>query len=457
MAEEIKHQNELPTVKLSLGLEGSASSAATVQLEIDRGADVLGQLTLSFEDLGVHPEFDPASFRYEEPPFRFSEHVRGDIERMVGSALKNGPLLWLQLNPPVGHLASMPWETMLEPVVGQVPIVRIPNFLLNSPLTVDVVDMVICLSEPKAKDPFAGAEFLRKLVPALLGLSRTELRLHIFTDAKTHSRLQTDPSLGAFDKRVLLHDPAYLKEEGQEEKRSAADATRSVRNPWLRWIVDEMREATADVAHFVTHGYLQKGQSALALAASPLENKDPLWAHFIGPGELAAFLDQLGAWSVGFTSPPFNFSSLGLRQFFDDVARLRAGPVLHHEASGDGATDELASAYADLFLGQAPAFRRTVSMYAHPGLFVESESPVSMSSSVADTLVTKWLDEPATVSAEDSVWTTSTQRYLEQTVARMFPVEVKPESHIQKAAADGVAQALKFVNEVLSKHAEVDT
>src|SRR5438477_300441 len=127
MAESIKHENKLPTVKLSLGLDGSARTAATVQLEVNRGTQVVGQLTLSFEDLGVHPDFDPATFRYGEPHFAFSERVQAEIDGLVGQALEGRPVLWLQLAPPVGHLASFPWEAMLEPVVGRLPIVRIPN------------------------------------------------------------------------------------------------------------------------------------------------------------------------------------------------------------------------------------------------------------------------------------------------------------------------------------------
>jgi hypothetical protein len=453
MAELIKRENTLPTIKVSLTLEGAATGTSPiVQLEIDRGSDATGRLKLTAQDLNIPPGFDPATYRYSEPSFAIAERLWPAIQRPVQVAMEDAKILWLQLAPPLGDLAVLPWERMLEPIVGQIPIVRIPGLSLLTPLSVDRIDIVVCMSEPRAKDPFDGSGLLRRLVSSLQAIHPLEPYVHIFTDRETHAELSRpgEGQLGSQKSRVILHDPAgvppVIRSAGEG---SLSDPSGAVTNPWLLWIIDEMRESTAEAVHFVTHGYLRNGQSALALAESPRHNDDSLWSRFIGPNQLAACLAQLGAWMVGFTSPPQNFSHMGLRQFFDEVARLRAGPVLHHDATRDQHAEDLAGAYAELFQSRSPSTHRAVSMYAHPALFAESGSPDSLLfESFADTLVTNALG-PTEPTTEDPAWVTTTRRYLEQSVAQLFPDQSQDASKIQRAAGEGVDSALRFVNDVL--------
>src|SRR5262249_41642479 len=157
-------------------------------------------------------------------------------------------------------------------------IVRIPDFSLFTPLSADRLDIVVCLSEPRAKDLFDGPGFLRRLVPSLLTIHHPlEPYVHIFTDRETHAELNRyGEGQIAFDNgRVVLHDPAGAPPAIRAAKEgSISDPFGVVTNPWLRWITDEMRESTAEVVHFVTHGYIRSGQSALALAESPNHNQD---------------------------------------------------------------------------------------------------------------------------------------------------------------------------------------
>ena len=120
-----------------------------------------------------------------------------------------------------------------------------------------------------------------------------------------------------------------------EPPEPGAVAGEQVSDPWLRSILDEMRGTTVEAVHFVTHGYVTGDQPAIAVAESPTRNDDRLWARFIGPGQLTACLTQLGAWSVGFSSPPANFSRMGLRELADNIARQRPGPVIYHDAGSD--------------------------------------------------------------------------------------------------------------------------
>jgi len=449
MAELIRKENNLPTIKVNLSDSSLSGDSPDVVLEVSRGREVVGRVALRSEDLNIPPDFDPAAVHYWDPQFAISQRfwpaIRGPAERARGSERA----LWLQLAPPVGHLAVLPWERMLEPVVGPTPIVRIPNFTLFTPLSVDRIDIAVCLSEPEAKSRFDGAGFMRRFAPTLLDRHQGELHVHVFSDAETYANLMEIPQaeLGSGVGRLHLHDPARAPNAIRSaSKGSISDPTGAINSPWLLWMIDELRELTIDVVHFVTHGYLRSGQSALAVAESPMRNEDRIWARFIGPNQVAACLAQLGAWAVGFTSPPENFSTMGLRQFYDDVARLRAGPIVYHDAREDQQAEDLAGAYAGLFMGASPAFRRAVSMYAHPGLFAGKTLPEGFADSFADALVSKSLGPPTPTT---EAWVTSTQRYLEQAVARLFPEQRLPNSKIEQATGRGVEHALRFVSEVL--------
>lgn len=416
-------------IKLSMTLGTAAGDAPQVHLEVDRGLSPFGEeLTLDLDDLGIGPDFDPAR-RELDQHFAFAPPLWPQIRELVKTALAGEPVLWLQLAPPVGPLAAMPWEAMLEPIVGRVPIVRIPNFSLLAHPSADPIDFVICLAEPEMNDRFDGGAYVSRLVRSLLAVRPSPPRIHVFTDAHTYPTLLTDPELWSHGTRVVLHAPPCAHGSPRKNGNSPPDAARYLRTPGLIWIVDEMREATADIVHFVSHAEVWSGQSSLAFAGSWARGGEPSLARSAGPPEIAAFLDLLGAWSVGFTSLPGDFSAMGLRQFVDDVARLRAGPVLHHDAWHDQTADGLAAAYASLLFGRPPGCQPEISMYAHPGLFTATAPPDGdWANSFADHLMRRAPGTPANVSAVDPAWTMSTRRYLEQTVAQLFPEEVRARS-----------------------------
>jgi hypothetical protein len=456
MAELVKLQNRLPTVKLSVGFESSASPGRPVPvvwIEIQRGSSMIARIRASQDDLGVPADFDPATYRYSEPPFAFSQNLGDQIGAATSMALGEEAVLWLQLADPVGFLSVLPLERMLRPFVGGGrPIMRIPNFALSPAIPADSIDIAVCLSEPAASILFDGLEFLRGFIPALL--DTYPARMHIFTDADTYGEMITDHSLGRFTgaaARLVLHDPAGAPPAARTATESRSDSGTAVTNPWLLWMLQELADVTVDVVHFVTHGYTRGGQSALALAESPVANEDRMWARFVGPNQAAAWLVHLGAWAVGFTSPVRNFSSMGLREFFDDLARLRAGPILHHEAGLDPLSTEAARAYAGLLLGQQPELLPAVSLYAHPLVFSGNRYPGETGvDSFADVMVSSSLG-PQPPASSAPAWVTSTRRYLEQSVATMFPEPEEPTSTAQVAAGEGAERALRFVSEVLGR------
>jgi len=455
VAEAVKQQYALPTIKFSLEFESSdklGRPVPVVLIDIDQGSVRITGIRASQDELGVPDDFDPATYpSYTEPSFEFSSGLGQQIGAAAAGALGQEEVLWLQLADPVGFLSVLPLERMLRPFVGHRPIVRIPNFALSPAAPADSIDIAVCLSEPLSKFAFGGPYFLSAFIPALL--DAYPARMHVFTDLYTHQQMTADPSLGPFTGagRLVLYDPVGAPPATRIAAGSTRDSGPAVTNPWLLWMLQELSGVTVDVVHFVAHGYTRGGQSALALAESPNRNEDRLWARFVGPNQTAAWLTQLGAWAVGFTSPAPNFSSMGLREFFDDLARLRAGPVVHHDAGLDPVSAEAAHAYAGLLTGQQPGLLPAVSMYAHPSVFTDLPYPgrPAPNSFAAEVVTSSLGPQPPAVSAP--AWVTSTRRYLEQSVATMFPEAEEPASSAQMATGEGAKQALTFVNDVLDR------
>lgn len=455
MALEVKRQYDLPTIKFSLGFESVGSlgqPVPVVLIDIEQGPAAITSIRAYQDELGVPGDFDPATYpSYAEPAFEFSPSLGRQIGTAAASILGEGAVLWLHLADPVGFLSVLPLERMLRPFVGNRPIVRVPNFALSPAAPTDSIDIAVCLSEPLASISFDGLQFLRTFIPALL--DTYPARMHIFTDAYTHQEMTGDHSLERFTVAgsLVLHDPAGAPPSARIAAGSIGDSGTAVTNPWLLWMLQELTGVTVDVVHFVTHGYTRGGQSALALAESPTRNEDRIWARFVGPNQTAAWLTHLGAWAVGFTSSARNYSSMGLREFFDDLARLRAGPIVYHDAALDPLSADAARAYAGLLTGQQPDLLAAVSMYAHPSVFAGHLYPGQTGpDSFAGEVVTSSLD-PQQPFVSEPAWVTSTRRYLEQSVATMFPEAEEPTSSVRMAASEGAKQALTFVSDVLGR------
>lgn len=452
MTPEPTTENRLPAVLLNLDMEPTGESSPpvpVVMIQVKLGAEAIARVSVSPAELGLPEQFDPSSFRYEEPPFAFPARAGDLIGTAVNTMLGPSETLWLHLADPVGFLSLLPLEQMLHRFVGDRLIVRVPNFTLPTPRPAGPVTIAVCASEARAKASFNAVSFLAGLVPALLDVGRPAV-IHLFTDVEKYPEIAQIEGFRrlAGDERLIVHDPARAPSPVLPQQDAALeDSGTAVSNPWLQWMLQELRGTTADIVHFATHGYTYGGQSALAVAESPRVNRDLLWARFVGPNQLAACLSRLGAWAVGFSSPAPNFSSMGIRDLFDDMARLRPGPVLHHDARSDASVSELVRAYRRLLgAGQTERFV-SVDMYAHPSL-LDLPSQLLGPESFAGELVHSYLGASAPA-APAPAWVTSTWRYLEQSVARMFPEQGKPVSPAQAAAGKGVEQALRLAGRLI--------
>jgi hypothetical protein len=333
--------------------------ATVLRLRLDRGSGaergLVAGLAVVFELLVngepvFHQHVDagalrlPTSFEdarrltYREPRFAIPRHLLEEI-RSHTRGLPRGAPIWLELAHPTGTLPLLPWERMLQ---SRVPVLRRPYFDLQPDPYIDAFDVVLCASAPAAKDNFDAAALLLRVTREIIDGLPERAVVHVFADRATHGAVQQDlvglaRSSPAGRGTIRVHDPeesaAYTVPPGDGH---ASGAVEVIQNPWLRWIHASFVGSgrSVDVVHFICHGYLTRDQGAIALAESPLVNQDREWARFVGASELSTFLTQVGALSLGLTSPERNFSRLGLRLLVDQVARTRPGSALLHDADG---------------------------------------------------------------------------------------------------------------------------
>jgi hypothetical protein len=439
--QQVRTMENLPTVKVSLsfGGGGGGSYSPGVDFEVGHGAQVLRRFTVDPAAVGIPPGFDPAGYRGDEPEFSLAEEVTAQL---AGAGLRDdaGGTLWLQLASPIGYLAALPWEQMLWPVFPGWPIFRIPDFTLVPERGAGPVDMVVCISEPSTEPQRAAPMLLAELLGTSVTDGPFDITVHVLADLPTYRLLSDRPELAS---RVVLHDPRHAA--GGSDGGAPDGGESPASDPWLSWLLREMQGRPVEAVHFFAHGFVSGGQPAIAMAESPTTHDERLWARFISPGQLAACLTQLGAWSVGFSSPPGNFSPLGLRQFADSAARLRPGPVIYHSGSPDATS--AGWAYASVFRGRGFYLDPGSFMYVHPRtLGVQAER------GYAETLVEQTLGPSG--ERELAPWATTTRRFLEQSTAQIFRDQDGPASAEQQAVGEGVRSALEFVNQVISRHGD---
>lgn len=350
-----------------------------------------------------------------------SELTEGVKSAVAGQHAPDG-VLWLHLQRPYGYLGAVPWEILSAPT--NLVILRLPDVLAPPPREApDGLDLALCASSPVAKGQIelvrAVANFLQD---ASAGMRR-RVRVHVFADRAVLGTLRAVVPQGKTPNlAVTIHDPADAASyQAPDPDRDVPDQVRRVTNPWLLWIRDAMQGRSLDVAHFIGHGYVSQERGAIALAESPTRNTDTRWARFVGYAELNAFLNQVGAWSVAFTTPKEGREDVGMRLLADQFGQQRPGSVLHHSEHLDEDWSGLMHAYAFLYAA-APATPRAhngIMMYCQPSRIARAEvvPPDWYDDSDAGRIVRAALnlDTQGTPG-----WLAASQRYLEQ---RAFQVK----------------------------------
>lgn len=423
MAQQLKRQHELTALKVSVRLQRSGI-VAHIELESHEGGTprTLKEWSITASELGLPAQLAPRWQFSNQLPQSFLEELKDQVDAL---GLDPDHPLWLHLVKPYGSLGVVPWEEVLVPRLLR-PVLRLPDFLESPRENRSVLDVALCCSEPVSEQRIHPPELLDKVAHSILdGSRRSRTSVHIFCDASYHAELEDRFSN---ESRVLVHDPGTAEQYGEQQRSAdiALDA-RSIRSPWLLWIRDSMRGRSLDAVHFICHGYLADDRAALAVAESPLSNRDRRDARYVGVGELAAFLTQTGAWSAIFTDPPANYSEAGLRMLADTLAQARPGPVVYH-ALNKSPIATLGEIYAFLFAPEpsVPPHQEGWFAYCQPAL-VDTQAPLARSPQRTRALEmnsalfgapVETADGPADPGAEplDDVpsWLSASQRHVEE-------------------------------------------
>ena len=394
----------------------------------------------------------PARFEGEQLPdraFTLPEDIRAALTSALAGIEPAGAPLWVKFTAPVGLLPVVPWERLLQPAIGT-PVLRLPYHRLSPAARRRNLDCVVCFSSPSTTDRTATDALIDSVlrhVPADL-VAHTVMHLFGDLDVQPHLHDLKTRFGSRYDIRVYEPPEKTRKVRGT---RSLPGATR-LENPWLLWMRDALGRRCVDVMHFLGHSFPNScEEGALALAKSPAKSDDRWEAGYVGAAELAEFLNQVGAWSIGFTSPPGNASLVGLRLLQDEIARLRPGPCLLHDMADPGSDDALGQSYRFLFNPdwQSPAGSGAVSLYCHPWHALSAGALDSTSDKILHdvTLVGRVADEQFAI--EENAWLVSAQRVLEQSATTLA---CEPTAEDQ-ASNEGRRTALEFIANSFAKYA----
>lgn len=450
-------RQDLYVLRISLALSEDTEQE-NIAFELSHGGDSIPRL-VSSKKLGL-----PASTQsirrlsYAEPSFFLPDEV---IAALKEFGPKYDPL-WIELDPPGSRLAIVPWERLLQPYL-QAPILRLPFFPISGPLPKwESLDVVLCASSPVAKAEIP-LQYITDLARTIVEASSKPTTIHLFSDLDNYEALREIISgflisEGSDRGEVRVYNPQDAANYMPAEfSRTIEDDPQRFDNPWLNWIADSLGTLTVDVAHFACHGFFSTDQGSIAVAESPLQNRDSDWARFIGAQQLNNFLNRVGAGAVFFSSPPQNFSISGLRVLNEQMARLRLGFSLLHEASEDMGLDDLRYIYHILYCPLAHDSRpfKALSFYCSPDSYNEFITEGERRSSAVEEAIPA-ISEIAEILSSSSksgnTWIASSYRWLEETSSALAE---QPISERQTQTQAGIRNALNFLSDVTQRHARL--
>lgn len=450
MALRIATDFELTTLKITVRPRDTGMAAWVELVTYDGGSSTTrGDWWLSSTELALPSRLTPQWHPTGELPPVFVESLCHAVDAL---SLPPGLPLWLHLVKPYGYLGAVDWEGALVGPLSR-PLLRLPDFLESPRECRTVLDVALCCSEPVSEPRLDPPALLYDIAQAILaGSKRDHTSIHVFADQMYYDRLR---SRFSNDPRVSVHDPETARRHGVLARGGNLKAEpQGLRNPWLLWMRDSMRGRSLDAVHFVAHGFLADERAAMALAESPLSNRDRADARYVGVAELTTFLTHAGAWSAVFSSPPANYSEAGLRLLADTLAQARPGPVLYCPIQ-QGFDPKLQALYGFLYApeatpvpepggwfaycqpaivqGHAPAWRSrkaSAAVDANAGLFAPPLPRGTRSRGPAQAPSTP--DIPS--------WVSAAQRYVEQAAQdlqrRVDGSSVNPSAAASAAAAE---------------------
>ncbi|MFN3790961.1 hypothetical protein [Massilia sp.] len=401
--ERLQRDYRLRVLRIYMDTTSSEKPLAVFTLTLGSGLEV-ALLTASMPELGFDERARDTRDGSLALPDRFAvpAHVTEALKAWLAEDAAPAEPLWMRLSVPLGLLAAIPWEELLQPVL-RVPILRLPYQALMPRIPPADIDTVVCISsphdEPGLDERIEG--FIHE-VPMELAQAT---RFHLFGNSAMHAMLCAVKQRYEDQVWIQVYDP------GQ-----AGKIRRPGTNPWLAWMEAEMGQGSTDVVHFLCHGAQELDEGSLLLAADPVDGGLP--ACVLDRETLITFLDHLGAWCVAFTSAPAERSAAGMRLLQTAVAQHRPGPVLVHDMNVAGSRAALRAAYRFLFNHPCPPPAvAAVALYCHPTLLAAHEDDQVSREQLARFTLDRRLG--GKVSNPRIPWLASSQRKLEATAGEL--------------------------------------
>jgi hypothetical protein len=387
--------------------------------------------------------------------FQIPPRILAELDSVVP---RSGVPLWLSFPLPCGFLPGLPWESLLRARITIPPILRLSYCSVQPVTPRETRDIVLGFSFPRAKETY-----LTRPPEEILGYFFEDIPLniagctnfHLFADsflfpAATALR---DRYRGTY--KIELYDPAQAAKCERADSAPDSDIQSDpLESSWMRWIRNALGSRSVDIVHFICHGYLGKEDGMIALSESPVLEDDSGFARFAGVRQICALLDQVGAWSLAFSSPPGNYSTMGMRLLQDQVARTRPGPVLFHDMQADPDRAGLHEAYQFAYAVEEaqPPMSTAVSLSCHPEWAMPWAQGDATSRRLLNELTLASRLADVLEGAENTPsWLASGQRTLESSLSSLVSSYTdNPEQLLNSGAAD----ALRFTARLLQKHAQ---
>jgi hypothetical protein len=427
-----------------------ARQPANVMFDLSLGAEPVASLAVPAAQIGVPLKFSEAR-GLRTPEYRMPDA----LIRQVQQHLPPHQPLYLAFDSPYGYLPAVAWEQLAITLAR--PIVRLGATAVRPLLAEDTMDVAYCCSLPSnagISPAVVAAEFMRQLPREL----PDQARLHVFTHRNLSSVLQRKIESMSVAQSVTVYTAPEMPPAcplSTNNTLTDVPEVSQIQNPWLLWMRDALQHVSVDVVHFVCMGYLGRTKAGVRLSEAPIQSEDLRCAEIVSTREIAMFLQQVGAWSVVFSSPPFNLCDLGLRMLLHELSGMVAGPTAFHDIATDGDSSALGMLYRYVLVPQSESLplSPSLSLCTHPSWASPRNQQWDdrMERLVRDytvfgesTHVTSQAPSPA-----PAAWATSQQRSLEKSISELA---IAPQSQREQAREDGILEALRFTKDLLSKY-----
>lgn len=446
-----RYRAPLPLCRMRLDYPSTDARRPTnVVFDFSLGAQTIGSIAVPATRIGVPLRFSEAralrTLQYRMPE---------EVASFVRTHFTSQHPIYLVFESPYGYLPAVPWEQLASAL--QRPIVRLGASPVRPILAEEIMDVAYCCSLPRdtgISSAVVAAEFIRQLPREL----PEQARLHVFTHRNLNGVLQRKIDSLGVAQSVTIYDAPEMPNAALGSNYTLSDLPEvsQIQNPWLLWMRDALQHVSVDVVHFVCTGYLGRTRAGLRLSDAPTQSDEFRGEEIVSTREIAIFLQQVGAWSVVFSSPPFNSCELGLRMLFHELAGMLAGPTAFHDIASDSDSNALGMLYRYVFVPQSEALPSSpaLALCTHPSWSSPHNQQWDdrMERLVRDYTVfgnAASADANAPHAPAPAAWVTSQQRSLEKSISELG---IAPQSQREQAREDGILEALRFTKDLLSKY-----